>query len=528
MFFLPIVQRELRAASRRKNTHRVRLWAGIASVVVFFFFIPTSNSGAGLFLQAGPSLFRLLTWYVFALALMSGIILSADCISEEKRDGTLGLLFLTDLKGYDIVMGKLAAVGLTALFGLVAVLPVTGVPLILGGVTIADYCRESLALVNALFFALATGICISTFSRRSSAAFSGTIWLVLLIAAVLPLFGAILSKLPLISGVWVMAALSPTWAVKSGYGAAYLATPEHYWISLAVSHAFAWGLLMLASRALPNSWQERALDKPGTQVAKSSNNIVPTFSGPTAEQMKLEGQNPVLWLVKNERATLWVWILSGLFISVTTFLLMMHDRFFSLGVAAMVCCAFAVSLKLLMAFFAPRFIAESRRNGALELLACTPMTSKDLIAGQWMLLKRTLLWPAIALWLLQMAVLVATPFWTTTRFGLLPMFSLAAALPSGTNFSFGSSWVVPVVDGLVRWALDMFALGWMGMWLGLSTKNPRWTPAKLIFFVMVLPLFFFFVPMSGVVFDTYYIFYARERLFEDFRGNLVLRYQQAA
>jgi hypothetical protein len=48
---------------------------------------------------AGNPLFNLLTGYTFALCASAGIFLTADSLSEEKRDGTLGLLFLTDLEG---------------------------------------------------------------------------------------------------------------------------------------------------------------------------------------------------------------------------------------------------------------------------------------------------------------------------------------------------------------------------------------------------------------------------------------------
>ena len=41
--------------------------------------------------------------------LLEGTRLAADCRGEEKREGTLGLLFLTDLQGYDVVLGKYLA-----------------------------------------------------------------------------------------------------------------------------------------------------------------------------------------------------------------------------------------------------------------------------------------------------------------------------------------------------------------------------------------------------------------------------------
>ena len=48
----------------------------------------------------------------FIYSLVAGRRFTADCLSEEKREGTLGLLFLTDLKGYDVVLGKVAATSL--------------------------------------------------------------------------------------------------------------------------------------------------------------------------------------------------------------------------------------------------------------------------------------------------------------------------------------------------------------------------------------------------------------------------------
>ena len=56
--------------------------------------------------------------------LFAGRRSSADCLSSEKREGTLGLLFLTDLKGYDIVLGKLAATSLNGFYSLLAAFPV--------------------------------------------------------------------------------------------------------------------------------------------------------------------------------------------------------------------------------------------------------------------------------------------------------------------------------------------------------------------------------------------------------------------
>lgn len=134
MTFLPIVDRELRVAARRKSTYRMRTWTVVVALVVgcFSLFPVMMMRGPG---SVGKPFYTTLTGFAFGLCLLAGVLLTADCLSEEKRDGTLGFLFLTDLKGYDVVLGKFMAMSLNAFYGLLAVLPLTGLSLLLGGLT---------------------------------------------------------------------------------------------------------------------------------------------------------------------------------------------------------------------------------------------------------------------------------------------------------------------------------------------------------------------------------------------------------
>ena len=122
MTFLPIVERELRVQARQKRTYRLRLGAaGVAIAMVSFMLLVNevfSTPGS-----LGHGLFTVLAWLAFLYCLLSGVGNTADCLSEEKREGTLGLLFLTDLKGYDVVLGKLLATSLNNFYGLIAIFP---------------------------------------------------------------------------------------------------------------------------------------------------------------------------------------------------------------------------------------------------------------------------------------------------------------------------------------------------------------------------------------------------------------------
>jgi ABC-type transport system involved in multi-copper enzyme maturation permease subunit len=86
----------------------------------------------------------------FLFCVVIGAALPADCLSRERREGTLGLLFLTNLNSAEVVAGKVLSTTLAAGYGLLAVFPLLAVTLLLGGVPFDEFWRVALALVNAL------------------------------------------------------------------------------------------------------------------------------------------------------------------------------------------------------------------------------------------------------------------------------------------------------------------------------------------------------------------------------------------
>ena len=91
MTFLPIVERELRAASRRRSGYWLRSGYGLMAIIVgFFVFLANIDSPSR---NIGRDMFDALGWLSMPYCLLCGIRLTADCLSQEKREGTLGLLF---------------------------------------------------------------------------------------------------------------------------------------------------------------------------------------------------------------------------------------------------------------------------------------------------------------------------------------------------------------------------------------------------------------------------------------------------
>ena len=138
MTFLPVVERELRVASRRRGAYWGRFVAAtIGAALAAWVLLAVDDSEKHI----GADLFAVVSAVVFLYAGVAGTLVTCDCLSEEKREGTLGLLFLTDLKGYDVVLGKLAATSLNAIYGMLAVVPMLAIPFILGGVSRAEMLR---------------------------------------------------------------------------------------------------------------------------------------------------------------------------------------------------------------------------------------------------------------------------------------------------------------------------------------------------------------------------------------------------
>ena len=130
MILLPVIERELRAAARHAFTYLLRVAGALLLLVAFVMFELHGHSGPG----SGGQLFGWFHAALFCAIWLLVPLLAADCLSRERREGTLPLLFLTLLKPRDIVCAKGLAHGLRALTLWLAVLPVTTICFLIGGV----------------------------------------------------------------------------------------------------------------------------------------------------------------------------------------------------------------------------------------------------------------------------------------------------------------------------------------------------------------------------------------------------------
>lgn len=252
MILAPVIERELRVSARNPATYRYRTISVGAVVCLGGLIMLTASFGpspAG----AGRPFFDVLSGLLLVLCLLEGARTTAECISDERRQGTLGLLFLTDVRGIDVVLGKLAAMGLRPFYSLLAVVPILSLAIPMGGVSGGDFWRMGIVLVSNLLFSLCLGIAVSAVTPSGRSAFFWAITGLLILTGGPIAIGGFLAffSRPLWSEH--AGALSPLYCFIKCVGPAYRQSTGHFWLS--VSMGFWWAIcgVVLASWATPKS-----------------------------------------------------------------------------------------------------------------------------------------------------------------------------------------------------------------------------------------------------------------------------------
>jgi len=151
----PVVEREMREESRRPSNYWLRLLAAGVLVAVFGGVMFTTNTDPS---GVGRELFGRLA-FVLTLALLIIVpAMTSDCISRERREGTLGLLFLTPLTAIDVVAGKSIVHVLRSVTLLMASLPVLVLPFMMGGIDWRDGAFAFGHVVSVLTIGIAAGV----------------------------------------------------------------------------------------------------------------------------------------------------------------------------------------------------------------------------------------------------------------------------------------------------------------------------------------------------------------------------------
>ncbi len=391
MTVLPVIVRELRASARQPFTYYLRVLGVTAMLVVSLLFGLHFGFGP----RVGRELFSALHCTLLAAIWVLVPMLTADCLSRERREGTLGLLFLTPLKGTDIVVAKTLAHGLRAVTLWLAVLPMLTIPFLVGGVSWAEAALSVLINANAMCWALAAGLLASAWSRA---------WLrALLLAGILACIFVVLFEAA--AGFFLLSAhnarlprhLELDWdhALVAGMGFVTNIRGQMWssyswgglgFIAVVIAQTTVLSLLILTAAVLAagaktrRSWQEEPPSRRRLWWRQ-------TFCTPVLwlaffrrwMRHKLE-HNPIGWLEQRTwsgRLVTWSWFA----VLISIYSVVLTDRYFFEGADELhVTLAFLLAGS--MALSAAGSFRRERESGVLELLLVSPVGENRIISGR--------------------------------------------------------------------------------------------------------------------------------------------------
>jgi hypothetical protein len=450
-----ILHREMRIASRRRWTFWSRVVTSALAFISGLFLILISSMQATV---SGTYLFKSLVFSSFWFCLIQGVRRASASISDERREGTLGLLFLTDLRPIDVIAGKLFAVAIPLIQPLLAFLPVLAISVLLGGITGGEIFRAGLTLASILLYSISAGLFVSCVSRKAEETGQGTIFLLLAMVALPPIFG----RGPL---HWLRY-FSPWSAYTTIPDPGYRVSGEDFWYSLLVTNLFAAALLLAAGYFL-----RRRDDEPLVVNVKSMRAFIPKPRVNRAAHAAILDRNPGEWLaVRHSMGPAGKWIFNGITFAFAVFAAVLANAFnFPEGryAALAVLLVTALLILLRLASQASYPLAEARRSGAIEMMISTPLNPKCLITGQLISLRNQFL-PALGM------LLIASVFIIGLQRGEHGILEIAESM-----IAIGLFW------GAL--ALVTSTVAAFGMWMGLREPSPNAAFFKTLVFT-ILPL----------------------------------------
>jgi ABC-type transport system involved in multi-copper enzyme maturation permease subunit len=398
----PVIVREVRVQARQKFTYTLRMLGAAAVLGALVFWALTH----GLLPGQGGHIFVYihctLLWAIWILVPLS----TADCVSRERREGTLGLLFLTHLTARDIVFAKGLAHGLRAVTLWLAALPIIVIPFLMGGLPWQSVALSCAINFSSIVLALAASVLASSLCREwhrslALAMMIGTLLvaaygIVLLVGVSIgfapslpwltrqrvwteppPLEALLTGALIMVSGaddVWAMAASRFSPLAQRGAIIALAAVTVSSLLA-------ACGLLLIAARSVRRRWQEHSRSARMEKLERIF--CTPMFWASLLRRWmrwKLN-RNPIGWLEQRTwsgRLVMWSWlaVLVGFYSTVFSSGGFYLHNFQPMQVAL------AWLLMVSIAATAAGSFRRERESGVLELLLVSPLNSWQIIIGR--------------------------------------------------------------------------------------------------------------------------------------------------
>jgi ABC-type transport system involved in multi-copper enzyme maturation permease subunit len=386
MVCLPLIERELRVALRKQRPAQGRFKVAALSVACSMLWLGyaalSGDRGVGLPLELGLCVAGL--YFVVQVPM-----LTAGALAEERRNQTLGLLFLSGLGAVEVFASKFLSSALIAFTNLLAIFPMLALPFLLGGVSYPLFIAIICGLPVLMLFALALSLLASVLTREDTTAVVLANVLGALLCALPPavyLVESHFSPLARPSLWWLR--MSPAYGpflVGRGFTSGFRASEQaEFWPNLALTVGWAVSALGAAAFALKRVWRERD-EEEGISVWRGKWR---EFVHGGRESRRRLGrawldENPFAWLAGRDRqpAMLCWLVIGGIVVAWLLCWAVWPGQWLTAINTFVTALLLNTVLAWLTRFAAAQAVSQGRRDGTYELLLTTPLTPGEIAQG---------------------------------------------------------------------------------------------------------------------------------------------------
>jgi hypothetical protein len=452
MACLPLIERELRVALRKQRPAQSRLkiaaLAAGGSMLLLWFGAINHDGSMGRSLEE-----------ILCVAGLNCVLwvprLTAGVLAGERRNQTLGLLFLSGLGAMEVFAGKFLSSALIAFTNLLAIYPMLALPFLTGGVSYDLFIAILCALPVLMVFALAVSLLASVLTREDGAAVVLAQTLEVLLCGLAPaIYLAQVHFSPLAKPSLWWLRLSPAYGpylVWRGFSSGFRAGEQaEFWPNLALTMGWSALALSAAAFALKRVWRDREEEEGIGGWRKRWREIL---HGGRESRRRLArlclDENPFAWLAGRDRqpAALGWLMVGGIVLLWLLCWAVWRAQWLSVPNLFLTATVLNLTLAWLARYTAAQELGQARQDGAFELLLTTPLDPDDIVRGtlaalQWHF--RTLANVVLSLNALMMAGGLAARQWNN---GALIVYFCIWLVLLAWSWNLGHRWnrVLPVM-----------------------------------------------------------------------------------
>ncbi len=163
-----LLMRALREDANRPRPHYFRL----SGTLLIFLFLIVAHASSGGISSPGLRFFQMISFLNLALIVLAGSSYFATAITEEKEQGTLGLLHLAGVSPLGLLLGKSTSRLISVLLVFLAQLPFALLAITLGGITVRQIIAIDVSLAAFLIMVANVALLLSVLCQRSGLACS--------------------------------------------------------------------------------------------------------------------------------------------------------------------------------------------------------------------------------------------------------------------------------------------------------------------------------------------------------------------